>query len=102
MVGTPRVTIEAPTVNVEALLAIEGAVQSAGEMADIDLDNIDLAGLSGEAEDQTNEDIERIKCAVANERGCPELLQFEEQLVEDLQEMVTSQVRAALPLHQGS
>ena len=95
MVGTPRVTIEAPTVNVEALLAIEGAVQSAGEMADIDLDNIDLAGLSGEAEDQTNEDIERIKRAVANERGCPELLQFEEQLVEDLQEMVTSQVRAA-------
>ena len=64
------------------------------KMGDLDLDNIDLSGI-GEAEDQTNEDIERIKRAVANERGCPELLQFEEQLVEDLQEMVTSQVRAA-------
>ena len=55
-------------------------------MADVDLDNIDLLG--EEAADSTNEDIDRIKCVVANERSCPELLQFEEQLVEDLQEMV--------------
>ena len=47
-----------------------------------------------DAGDSTNEDIENIKISVANERNCPELLSFQGQLVEDLQEMITSQVRA--------
>ena len=47
-----------------------------------------------DAGDSTNEDIENIKVAVANERNCPELLSYQGQLVEDLQEMITSQVRA--------
>jgi len=46
-----------------------------------------------DAADSTNEDIEKIKVAVSNERNCPELLTFAGQLVEDLQEMIQSQVR---------
>ena len=58
-------------------------------MAEIDLDGVDLLG--GADEDQTNEDIGRIKRAVANERSCPELLPYEGTLVNDLQEMVQQQ-----------
>ena len=63
---------------------------------DDDLDDLSPESISqlddNDSDDEaTNEDIDKLKVALRNEKACPEILAFEEEVVDDIHELVKAQ-----------